>query len=79
MMREGVLKVKALAAGATEIGQLLDELEKRIENLRRALKGKHEAILKAMAELRVTVDALEKVVPDALWPLPKYREMLFVY
>jgi len=70
---------KALAAGANEIGELLDELEKRIENLRRALKGKHEAILKAMDELRVTVDALEKVVPDALWPLPKYREMLFIY
>ena len=71
--------VKALTAGANEIGELLDELERRIENLRRALKGKHEAILKAMDELRVTVDALEKVVPDALWPLPKYREMLFVY
>ena len=70
---------RALTAGANEIGELLDELEKRIENLRKALKGKHEAILKAMAELRVTVDALEKVVPDALWPLPKYREMLFVY
>ena len=71
--------IKALTAGANEIGELLDELEKRIEGLRKALKGKHEAILKAMDELRVTVDALEKVVPDALWPLPKYREMLFVY
>ena len=70
---------KALAAGANEIGELLDELEKRIEALRKALTGKHEAILKAMDEMRVTVDALEKVVPDALWPLPKYREMLFVY
>ena len=28
---------------------------------------------------RVTVDALEKIVPDESWPLPKYREMLFVY
>ena len=70
---------RALTAGANEIGELLDELEKGIENLRKALKGKHEGILEAMAKLRVTVDALEKVVPDALWPLPKYREMLFVY
>ena len=25
------------------------------------------------------VDKLEKVVPDEKWPLPKYREMLFIY
>ena len=79
--KEAKLKsgVKALTVGADELGQLLDELEKRIENLRRALGGKHEEILAAMDELRVTVDALEKIVPDALWPLPKYREMLFIY
>ena len=71
--------VKALAAGADELGKARDELEKRIENLRRALKGKHELILKAMVEMRTAVDALEKIVPDAMWPLPKYREMLFVY
>ena len=32
-----------------------------------------------MAKIRVTVDELEKIVPDSSWPLPKYREMLFVY
>jgi len=31
-----------------------------------------------MARLRETVDALEVMVDDELWPLPKYREMLFV-
>ena len=70
---------RALAADATALGKLLDELEKRIEGLRKALTGKHEEILAAMGELRVTVDELEKIVPDELWPLPKYREMLFVY
>ena len=70
---------RALAANATALGKLLDELEKRIEGLRKALDGKHEEILLAMGELRVTVDALEKIVPDESWPLPKYREMLFVY
>ena len=28
--------------------------------------------------LRVTVDALETIVDDELWPLAKYRELLFV-
>ena len=44
-----------------------------------ALGGLHEEILAAMADLRVTVDSIEKNVSDESWPLPKYREMLFVY
>lgn len=28
--------------------------------------------------VRVPADELEKIVPDSLWPLPKYQEMLFV-
>lgn len=31
----------------------------------------------AMAAVRAASDALELVVPDEQWPLPKYREMLF--
>ena len=32
-----------------------------------------------MNDLRKTVDRLEGLVDDSRWPLPKYREMLFVY
>ena len=32
-----------------------------------------------MDALRHTVDALEYLVDDSRWPLPKYREMLFIY
>jgi len=31
-----------------------------------------------MDEVRVHADALETEVADELWPLPKYREMLFI-
>ena len=31
----------------------------------------------AMADVREICDKLELVVADELWPLPKYREMLF--
>jgi glutamine synthetase len=31
-----------------------------------------------MEHVRSHVDALEKVMPDSLWQLPKYREMLFI-
>ena len=42
-------------------------------------KGEPVAILGAMDDLRRTVDRLEHLVDDSRWPLPKYREMLFVY
>jgi glutamine synthetase len=35
-------------------------------------------IIPAMAEVRSVVDRLEKVLPDDLWSLPRYRDMLFV-
>lgn len=37
-----------------------------------------ELILPKMKELRSIVDRLEQVVDNALWPLPKYRELLFL-
>ena len=36
-------------------------------------------IIAALAEVRQAADALEGVREDQSWPLPKYREMLFVY
>ena len=70
---------KALKASVEALGKNLDELDTRIELLAKALGGRHEEIIAAMGGLRKTVDELEKIVPDELWPLPKYREMLFVY
>jgi len=71
--------VKSLKERAATVGGKLDELHARAAALEKALGGKHEDILAAMADLRRTADALEKLVPDESWPLPKYREMLFVY
>lgn len=36
-------------------------------------------IINEMTKLREIVDNLEQVVDDQKWPLPKYREMLFLY
>ena len=36
------------------------------------------ALRDAMAPLRAAVDALERLVADDRWPLPKYRELLFI-
>jgi glutamine synthetase len=38
-----------------------------------------DQVLPAMTELRGNADRLEGLVDDALWPLPKYHELLFVH
>jgi glutamine synthetase len=38
----------------------------------------HDRVVPAMEAVRVAADALEKVVADDLWPLPKYSEILFI-
>jgi glutamine synthetase len=35
-------------------------------------------IIPALKEVRDVVDRLERIVPDDLWPVPTYRDMLFV-
>ena len=64
----------------------------RIDALEHAQHDAHEAgtvhaeakafatkVIPAQATLRAVVDELETLVADDLWPLPKYRELLFQY
>jgi glutamine synthetase len=72
-----------------KVTKLVDELRVRTEKLSKALDGhasstlKHaqhmrDVVVPAMNALRETGDALELLVPHAEWPLPTYREMLFI-
>ncbi len=38
-----------------------------------------DSVIPAMVALRESCDALEMIVDDDLWPLPKYREILFLH
>ncbi len=70
----------ALREGLEELGNGLDSLKKGVTRLEDAIGGSDDAeILSAMHDLRTTVDSLEKRVSDERWPLPKYRDMLFLY
>ena len=76
-LKVGVTGLKALSL---KLGAGLDDLHVKCERLDKALaKGGAKDLIAAMASLRRTVDALEYLVDDSRWPLPKYREMLFVY
>ena len=65
---------------AETLGMGLDALHEACKALEAALgAGEPARILEALATLRKSVDKLEEDVDDARWPLPKYRDMLFVY
>ena len=38
----------------------------------------HDHVIPAMVALREIADQIESILPDDLWPLPTYREMLFI-
>ena len=38
----------------------------------------HDTVEPKLDEIRYQIDKLELIVDDALWPLPKYRELLFI-
>lgn len=38
----------------------------------------HDTVAPLMEEIRVHIDALELMVDNEIWPLPKYRELLFI-
>jgi glutamine synthetase len=78
------------AAIAREVSGLIDELTDALATLveRNADLGgdtvhekayhMRDRIVPAMTAVRQVVDRLERVLPDHEWPLPKYRDMLFV-
>ncbi|MDY3229508.1 MAG: glutamine synthetase III [Kiritimatiellia bacterium] len=72
--------VKGLTALSLKLGAGLDDLHVKCEKIEKAIqKGETQGILATMGDLRKTVDRLESLVDDRKWPLPKYREMLFIY
>jgi glutamine synthetase len=38
-----------------------------------------QKVIPAMNDVRHAADDLETIVDDSLWPLPKFREMLYIY
>jgi glutamine synthetase len=86
----GITAIPQVAA-ANQVGKLIMQLQERGEALGELIaraEGAHDDCEKqaklltsdgaqVMADVRAVCDALELVVGDEQWPLPKYREMLF--
>ena len=48
-----------------------------IENIEEKAKAYCDSIIPFFDKIRNETDKLEKIIDDKLWPLPKYRELLF--
>ena len=74
------IAIDMLHGQMTELGTGLVKMKEAIDYLQDALKNYDTAdTLARMSELRKIADSLEAVVSNERWPLPKYREMLFLY
>jgi glutamine synthetase len=83
---------RAVASLCSKVGELVDRLSAAIDELEHAQHAAHEGgsvqdearafadkVIPAQNVLRDAADELETLVADDLWPLPKYRELLFQY
>ena len=74
--------VKKLAKLVSESQKIVAKIEEALakpaeKDLRKALASRR-ALLLSMNRLRDAVDRMEREIPDDVWPLPSYQEMLFV-
>ena len=61
-------------------GEMIDarKVANKIEELRAKAIAYHDTVAVCFDEIRRHIDKLEEIVDDQIWPLPKYRELLFL-
>lgn len=63
-------EVQKMVSGRKVANKIEDEREKAISY--------HDNVVPCMDVIRYHIDKLELMVDDEMWPLPKYRELLFI-
>ncbi len=72
-------RVESLLHGIDELQRVFEHAEKHAGALAEHAAQYRDGVVPAVQRVREAVDALEVMVDDELWPLPKYRELLFVH
>jgi glutamine synthetase len=76
--------IKNIQSHTSELQRLVYEMiearkvANRVENQRQRAIMYHDTVEIFFDEIRTHIDRLEEVIDDQLWPLPKYRELLFI-
>jgi glutamine synthetase len=82
---QDLLLIRRIENHASAIVAGVDKMNKErahanhIDNQRERAITFHDNLVPLMEEIRQHVDDLEMVIDDQLWPLPKYRELLFIH
>jgi glutamine synthetase len=63
----------------TKVFNMVEERKKanKIEDIRKKAKLYSKNVFPYLEDIRYHIDKLELIVDDEIWPLPKYRELLF--
>lgn len=82
---------KAQKEIVTEIATRVNAIKTAVDKMTAAAEKAHHAkstsdaskaycdkVIPLFGEIRTNVDALESIIDDNIWPMPKYREMLFI-
>ena len=77
LLRQVAARVDGARRGVESLQKALAAADKVNDVEEKALAYCHK-VKPHFEVVRAEVDALEGLVPDKLWPLPKYREMLFL-
>jgi glutamine synthetase len=75
--------MRSLTASLTQLQQSLSHLDEEIGHEAKGdpidhARHSRDKIVTAMVAVRTAADKLETMVSDDLWPIPTYREMLFI-
>ena len=79
-----VAMIKTIAEDLSEARKLAMDMEKACDKANTAkseyakANAYHDKVIPYIEKIRVLVDDLEMIVDDEMWPLPKYRELLFI-
>jgi glutamine synthetase len=62
------------------VGEMIEarKVANRIEDQRAKAIEYHDKVAGFLSQIRDHIDRMEEVIDDQLWPLPKYRELLFI-
>ncbi len=76
--------IEEIAERTSAIECMVDELvnarrkANKIEDEHQKAIAYHDEVEPKLDDIRYQIDKLELIVDDSLWPLPKYRELLFI-
>ncbi len=84
LARSQVNTIKEISEHIQEIKEMVEDMiearkiANRIEEIEEKALQYFKTVYPHLVNIRYHVDKLELLVDDELWPLPKYREMLFI-